>query len=210
VNDPTLSGLYELLYGWPHAGMVRAGNADPFSGFLLVGARIDALASLIYDSEPGDRKSGKRYSRFVTEFFPSRYRDLGLGPILWADLRSMPLHFLSSTGKLALADSQPDAELHQAVEEPDRIFLHWPEFLRDYETARDRLWEHIQKEADAKAHALAALREHPPLRVQTIQPAHLTRPTSTASAYGGPVVATSFTVTHVIENVNIDQGESRS
>jgi hypothetical protein len=205
VNEPTLHDVHELLYGWPHTGMVRAGNADPFSGFLLVGARIDALASLIYDSEPGDRKTGKRYSRFVTVFFPSRYRDLGLGPIMWDDLRSAPLHFLSSTGKLALADSQPDAKLHLAVAEPDRTFLHWPEFLHDYETARDRLWEHICKDADAKARALAALRERPQLRVQTIKPAHLTR---IASAYGGAVHTTSLTVTHVTE-MNIDRGDRR-
>ena len=186
--------------------MIRAGNADPFSGFLLVGARIDALASLIYNSEPGDRKSGKRYSRFVTKFFPSRYRDLGLGPIMWDDLRSAPLHFLSSTGKLALADSQPDAELHLA-EDPDRIYLHWPEFLHDYETARHRLWEHIRKDTDAKDHALAALRERPQLRVQTIKPARLTRPMGVASAYGGPVHATSITVTHVTAT-SIDRGNA--
>jgi hypothetical protein len=181
-----------------------------FSGFLLVGARIDALASLIYDSEPGDRKSGKRYSRFVTEFFPSRYRDLGLGPIMWDDLRSAPLHFLSSTGKLAIADSQPDAELHLA-EEPDRIYLHWPEFLHDYETARERLWEHIRTDPDAKAHALAALRERPQLRVQTVEPAHPTRPTGVASVYSGTLHATSLTtVTQVTATTNIDRSDAGS
>ena len=108
--------LHELLHGWPHRGLVRAGNADPFSGFLLVGARIDALASLIYDVVPGDRKQRSRYARFVTDFFPSRYRDLGLGPVMWSDLRSAPIHFLSSSGRLALADSQPPCQSapHQA------------------------------------------------------------------------------------------------
>ncbi len=190
-----LDSLRELLYGWPHEGMVRAGRADPFSGFLLVAARIDALASLAYESEKDDHKGGRRYARFVTECFPKPYRRRGLPKILWSDLRSAPLHFLSSSGHLALADSQPDANLHLAVDEHERVILHWPEFLRDFEAARDRLWDRITQHPPAKARALAALRTRPQLRVQEIRPAlalpanlPASFPSSVASAYLGPVI----------------------
>lgn len=186
--------LYELLYGWSHRGLVSAGNADPFSGFLLIGARIDAFASLIYDVVPGDRKQGSRYARFVTEFFPSRYRDLGLGPVMWSDLRSAPIHFLSSSGRLALADSQPDSNLHLAKHGQNCVILHWPEFLHDFESARDKLWDRIQRNAEAEQRAAAALRDRPPLRVREISPAiplptplPVGLPASGASAYAMPV-----------------------
>jgi hypothetical protein len=192
VTGSGTSELRELLFGWPHDGLRRAGHADPFSGFLLVGARIDALASLAYPSEPDDRRTGKRYSRFVTEFFSTRYRDLGLGPLMWDDLRSAPLHFLSSSGRLALADSQPEANIHLAADEHGRLILHWPELLEDYEHARDRFWERIEHNHEMRAHALAALAQRPPLRVQQISPGlalpirlPVTFPAGGASAYGG-------------------------
>lgn len=193
MSDST-DELCELLHGWPHQGLVRAGNADPFSGFLLVGARIDALASLIYDVVLGDRKQGSRYARFVTEFFPSRYRDLGLGPVMWSDLRSAPIHFLSSSGRLALADSQPHANLHLTKHGQNCVILHWPEFLHDFESARDRLWDRIQRDAEARDRAVTALRDRPPLRIRQINPAialptplPVDLPASGASAYGVPV-----------------------
>lgn len=199
MSGPTLDDVKELLYGWPHRGMVRAGTADPFSGFLLVGARIDALASLMYESERDDRKQGKRYARFVTDFFPARYRDLGLGPILWQDLRSAPLHFMSSTGKLALADNQPEARLHLQPGEYDRIFLHWPEFLHDYESARDRMWECVQSDAGTQSRVLDALRERPPLGVLVIKQARPSNAPGVASVYGGQVTTTTLTSVQSID-----------
>lgn len=178
-----------------------AGNADPFSGFLLVGARIDAFASLIYEVVPGDRKQGSRYARFVTEFFPSRYRDLGLGPIMWSDLRSAPIHFLSSSGRLALADSQPHANLHLTKHGQDCVILHWPEFLQDFESARNKLWDRIQRDANVRDWAAAALRERPPLRVREINPAIVLPaslpvdwPVGVASAYAVPIEMTSQSI----------------
>jgi hypothetical protein len=149
------------------------GAAYGMAGFVLVAITIDVLAGLAYNpSNDEDRGRGGRYKRFVQDFFPAQYTHLR--PAMWDGLRSSPIHYFTSTD-LLFADNQPHQELHLTKDSQGRVVLHWPDFLRDYESARDTYWERLSKDPQLLENARRRLERRPLMRVLEVhRPAHVT------------------------------------
>ena len=185
--------LHPLLFGWHHEGIRRTGEVYPLGAFLLMGATIDVLAGLAYNpADDGDRGRGGRYKRFVQDYFPPQYTKLR--EALWEGLRSTPLHYFT-TSTIVFADSQPEAGLHLDQLDGDRVVLHWPEFLRDYEAARDKYWEQLSRDGQLMTKARKRLERHPLMTVETVERG-LTLPLTLPAEFPPPatVIASSTRV----------------
>jgi hypothetical protein len=163
--------LHEALFESSLEGIRKTGEATvyPLGAYLLVGAMIDMLAGLRFAPDNDrDGQQGKRYEAFVHEFFPERYAALGLGPKMWSGLRCRPLHNFAAD-ELLLADSQPGQglHLHPVPDGRQRICLHWPEFLADYEQALTNYWNRLEADVEIAANAKARCERYPPLMVTT-------------------------------------------
>lgn len=192
---PALPALRRALFEWSLNGIRATGEVYPLGGFLLAGAMIDTLAGLAYDPRnDADGEQGKRYERFVHEYFRPEYRANQLGSKMWTGLRCLPLHNFSA-GPIVFADSQPDKGLHLRDEPDDRVVLHWPDFLTDYIGALERYWQRLESDASLREAAAGRCRRYPPFTVVELAvPPSLTHPVVGASAFSGEVAAASGAV----------------
>jgi hypothetical protein len=156
-----------LLFGWHHEGIRRTGEVYPLGAFLLVARTVDVLAGLAYNPpSDDDRGRGARYRRFVQQFFPPQYTKLRKR--LWEGLRSSPVHYFATTGVL-FADGQSQHQLHLTQDVHGRVILHWPEFFRDYESARDKYWALLESEPSLVSNARRRLERRPLMTVEIVQ-----------------------------------------
>jgi hypothetical protein len=159
--------LEPLLFGWHHVGLRKAGAAYGMAGFVLVAITIDVLAGLAYDPpNDDDRGRGGRYKRFVQDFFPAQYTRLR--EEMWDGLRSSPIHYFTTTDVL-FADNQPHQALHLTKDTQGRVILHWPDFLRDYEAARDKYWGRLRTDAQLMDKARRRLERRPVMTVLEVE-----------------------------------------
>jgi len=178
-----LEVLRPLFFGWHHDGIRDTGNVYPLGAFLLVGATIDVLAGLAYNPvDDGDGKVGRRYKRFVHQFFPPQYTRLR--EALWKGLRTTPLHYFT-TSSIVFADSQPHAGLHLTRLDAGRVILHWPEFFGDYEAAREKYWTKLTCDAQLMANARGRLQRRPLMTVENV-PRGLTLPFTLPATFPPP------------------------
>jgi hypothetical protein len=167
TDAQVLQDLEPLLYGWHHEGIRAAGAAYPLGGFLLVAATIDVLAGLAENPpNDNDRRRGERYRRFVQRFFPAQYARLPTA--LWDGLRSAPMHYFQAKD-LLFADGQPEHRLHLDRDPHGRVILHWPEFLGDYEAARERYAAALKTDAGLMENARQRLQRRPLITVIEVE-----------------------------------------
>lgn len=181
-DDEVREALCPLLFGWHHDGIRRTGEVYPLGAFLLVGATVDVLACFAYNPDEDRSGIGGRYKRFVQDFFPPLYARLGKA--LWEGLRSTPLHYFT-TEHIAFADRHPEAELHLTRLAEDRVVLYWPQFLTDYEAARDKYWSKLADGGALMENARARLERRPPMTVASI-PRGLTLPLTLPATFPPP------------------------
>jgi len=156
--DPvTRTKLHRALFEISHSGIMRTGEHFMLGGFFLTGAMIDMLAGLRYVLT--DREQGKRYAAFISEYFPSAYREQQLGRALWRSLRCETLHNFSSS-EIMLANNQPHLHLTELA---GRTVLHWPETFDDYSTALYAYWAELEDSAELQANAARRCEKYPPL-----------------------------------------------
>jgi hypothetical protein len=167
TDDDVRKALKPLVFGWHHAGIRRTGDAYPLGAFFLIASTIDVLAGFAYNPDrDDDRGRGARYRRFVQDFFPPQYT--GLRDALWDGLRSSPLHYFNTT-RVLFTDGQPEHHLHLTRDVHDRVILHWPEFLADYEAARDKYWAGLATDRELMGRAKARLERRPPMSIVVVE-----------------------------------------
>lgn len=185
--DEVREALKPLLFGWHHEGVRRTGNVYPLGAFLLVANTVDVLAGLAYNpASDDDRRRGARYRSFVQDFFPPQYTKLRHA--LWEGLRSSPVHYFATT-EVLFADGQPHHQLHLTRDIHGRVILHWPAFLRDYETARDKYWAKLASDAQLAKNAKARLDRRPLMTVEVVERPLHTRVPRTSFVSGATVMA---------------------
>jgi hypothetical protein len=116
-----LHELQDFLYNQAHRGLLRAGNADPPSGFRLVADRVVALAELAYAPESSDVSTGRRYIRFVHEHFPDAYREHELGGLILMELYLTPPFLQSHATRLATIGSATPRSGHLSTDGDGRL-----------------------------------------------------------------------------------------
>jgi len=155
--------LHRALFEISLEGIRSTGTTFPLGGFILVGAMIDMLAGLRYaPGNDADGQQGRRYARFVHEYFPAAYRQMNLGPTLWRHLRCTTLHNFSSVA-LSLADNQPGTHLTTLG---GRTALNWAETLADYETALHAYWQAMNVDPAIEANVERRCAQYPPLTIR--------------------------------------------
>jgi predicted DNA-binding transcriptional regulator AlpA len=184
-TPPLLHELQDFLYNQAHRGLARAGNTDPPSGFRLVADRVAALAELAYAPESSDVSTGRRYIRFVHEHFPDAYRERELGGLILTELYLTPPFLRGHASRLATVDSITARNMHLSTDGDGHLVLRWPEFVADYESARDRFWNRLlaaKKDVERVQGLLAGRR---PIRAQREPDGHVTGTPSEASQVPG-------------------------
>lgn len=186
-DDEVREALKPLLFGWHHEGVRRTGNVYPLGAFLLVANTVDVLA--------GSRTTRRRTTTAdevratgasSKDFFPPQY--MKLRHALREGLRSSPVHYFATTDVL-FADGQPHHQLHLTRDIHGRVILHWPEFLRDYETARDKYWVKLASDAQLAKNAKARLDRRPLMTVEVVERPLHTRVPRTSFVSGATVMA---------------------
>jgi hypothetical protein len=147
-----------------HSGIASTGERFALGAFLLVGAMIDTLAGLRFAPErDDDGKQGERYAAFVHEFFPERYRELNVGPVLWRSLRCGPLHNFSSED-LVFAEHQ--SHLHLGT--VGGTALNWEDFFADYGHALYAYWNALEDDPVLQENAATRCERYPPFTLRIL------------------------------------------
>ena len=181
MDDETRETLRRSLFEISLAGITSAGEAFPLGAFMIVGAMVDMLAGLRYaPSNDFDGKQGRRYARFVHEYFPERYGAMKLGPVMWRSLRCTALHNFSSR-ELGLAVGQPSEHLSIIR---GRVILNWPSTLEDYTAALHAYWDAMSKTPELEANASRRCLDYPPLTVRYFERG-VSFPVSFPLSFGG-------------------------
>jgi predicted DNA-binding transcriptional regulator AlpA len=117
----------------------------------------------------------------VHEHFPDAYRERELGGLILTELYLTPPFLRGHASRLATVDSITARNMHLSTDGDGHLVLRWPEFVADYESARDRFWNRLLAAKKDVERVQGLLASRTPIRAQREPDGHAATASSEAS-----------------------------